>query len=83
MFNVEKMRFADCLKEENLVFLPVQLCNVDQGPFVLQEIMLQNVLVLPDYSLVIHMLKDVNKLTALKMMTAHMTNIVTDFPILA
>ena len=52
-------------------------------PFAPQEIMLPNVPAHQDCSLVIPMAKDVNKSTALRMMTVPMTSIVTGCPILA
>ena len=76
MFNVEKTKFVDCLKEESLVFLHAQLCSVDLEPFVPQEIMLRNVPAHLDCLLVTLMDLDVNKSTAWKMMIVLMINIV-------
>ena len=79
MFNVQKTKFVDCRKEENLVSQLVLLCNVEQELFALQEIMLPSVHVLRDYLQEILMELDVNKSTVLKMMTVLMTSIVTGF----
>ena len=78
-----KIKFVDCLKDVNNVFLLVQLYNVVLELFALQEIMLASVLVLLVCLLEIHMEEVAKMSIALKMMIVHQTSIVIDFHILA
>lgn len=83
MSNVQKIKFADCLKVASSALQPVQPYNVALVPFVRPEIMLASVHVLPDCLRVTPMEEVAKMSTVWKTMIVPLINIVIVSPILA
>jgi hypothetical protein len=83
MSNVQKIKFADCLKVASSALRPVQPYNAALVPFVRPEIMLESVLVLPDCLRVTPMEEVAKMSTVWKTMIVPLINIAIVSPILA
>ena len=83
MSNVQKIKFADCLKVASSALRPVQPYNAALVPFVRPEITLESVLVLPDCLRVTPMEEVAKMSTVWKMMIVPLINIVIVSLILA
>jgi hypothetical protein len=83
MSNVQKIKFADCLKVASSALRPVQPYNAALVPFVRPEITLESVLVLPDCLLVTPMEVVAKMSTVWKTMIVPLINIAIVSPILA
>jgi hypothetical protein len=83
MSNVQKIKFADCLKVASSALRPVQPYNAALVPFVRPEITLESVLVLPDCLLVTPMEVVAKMSTVWKTMIVPLINIAIVSRILA
>ena len=83
MSNVQKIKFADCLKVASSALRPVQPYNAALVPFVRPEITLESVLVLPDCLRVTPMEEVAKMSTVWKTMIVPLINIAIVSPILA
>jgi hypothetical protein len=83
MSNVQKIKFADCLKVASSALRPVQPYNAALVPFVRPEITLESVLVLPDCLRVTPMEEVAKMSTVWKTMIVPLINIAIVSRILA